>query len=105
MAWGYLMRVGPRRPTTPIARPGRPNGARTSDTSCILSGWFSPSMKTWIRAAHGQLSLGCRRQQDGQEVDVQPGPLLEETLLQGVVLDHDRRRVERAVAEHEDEAR
>ena len=40
---------GPRTPTTPTARPGRPYGARTSDTSRISAGAFSWPMNTWIR--------------------------------------------------------
>ena len=50
------MRVGPSTPTTPIARPGRPYGARTSETSCISIGWFSWPMKTRIRPALGDVA-------------------------------------------------
>src|SRR5215218_1668955 len=46
IACGYAMRVGPRTPTTPTARPGRPYGASTSETSAISSAGFSEPMNT-----------------------------------------------------------
>ena len=61
------MRVGPRTPTTPIARPGRPYGARTSETSRISSGWFSWPMKTWTRPGAG----------DAADELAEVGPVLE----------------------------
>ena len=61
------MRVGPRTPTTPIARPGRPYGARTSETSRISSGWFSWPMNTWTRPGAG----------DAADELAEVGPVLE----------------------------
>ena len=76
-----------------MARPGRPYGARTSDTSCISARGFSAPMKTWMPARPG----------DAPDELAEVGPVLEgrEDLAELVALGELRglHDVEQAVAE------